>query len=304
MRNEDGKKEEIKKEIYNLRRESVEEYLEKIKGIDVEDLKKLHDSYTEKFEPIVEDLRVLGVEEADKSAEEQKEYMVRARPIRDDILVGKHLKCWDRFFTLLTTPLDQKCYEFFDPAKLKDNLDGDCSFVGNQGHAKLNLDVKGGGVGTTRKATIRADFKYAFTPTDTALYVINPTVLINGWYLLFTWATGCNTVTPGSGQLQIKLRIRVDQLSSNIYNDETDLVDISVNNDQKEGAINYVSDRDGDNNWTAYLQANHEAVIVIECEIHGEITNSYRAIIDMQSTDNLYFKIPFVQIYRRRCMIY
>jgi hypothetical protein len=169
--------------------------------------------------------------------------------------------------------------------------------------AQPYADVRGGGTGTINTSQLRTWYKFAFTPATDGSYCIRPMVFMNGWWLLWTWgACGGTSEDLGSGSVQVKLHVRVDQLSATVKEIEHSVLDQSLaGGSDSEGAVDYASDKDGGASMTVSLQGGHEAVIFVECEAYTQIINHGRAIVDMQSGSGFYFRVPLVAIGKRHC---
>ncbi|HSV29610.1 MAG TPA: hypothetical protein VLL76_08620 [Candidatus Omnitrophota bacterium] len=163
---------------------------------------------------------------------------------------------------------------------------------------RLKVDVKGVAPETTASASASATFKYVFTPNKSTSYMIRPNVLLNGWYLMWSWGTCAGGVTS-DGRAKVTLRVRVDQFSETKAEDEIVVLDVTSG----EGGVEFPVAGADILAVSAALEAGHDAVVVVECEVTAEVTGYGRAIVDLASTSGSYIKAPTVEATYMTCKL-
>jgi len=167
--------------------------------------------------------------------------------------------------------------------------------------ARPMVDVSGQGAGTTASADARVWYTFSFIPPSDGKYCINPTVMMSGYWLLWTWGD-CAGTTTGSGELKVMLRVRVDQLSSTVKTMEKEILSRKSPSGLMSG-WNYDSVTDGGSSVVAYLEGGHEAVVVVEAELSASIANYGRAVVDMSTNSNYYYWVKHMHWGKRHCLI-
>ncbi|MHA2213101.1 MAG: hypothetical protein ACW992_08075, partial [Candidatus Thorarchaeota archaeon] len=118
------------------------------------------------------------------------------------------------------------------------------------------------------------------------------------------WLNDCECGPGGdplNGMVQVLLRVQVDQVSrTKAFREHTVLLNTS-SDPNDEGVIDYISKQDGGAYVTAYLEADHEVVISVECEVSVEVKGCGRAFVDMAAGRNLYFRVPRVGVGQQIC---
>jgi hypothetical protein len=326
-KNETGEK-AIRQKLYDLRLQTRERYLE-LKGVDVKRLRELERDIDSEFGELVASLHDQRRQEGKERAETHKKILAMSQAsLSSDAEKALHAD-----LSTQTSILDHLAIATIDPSKLVSAWWCHCHYTSwlfnNLGHgdvitidppsggtgiatvtydtslnqAQPYADARGGGTGTINTAQVRTWYKFAFTPITDGTYCIRPMVFMNGWWLLWTWgACGGTSEDLGIGTVQVMLRVRVDQLSTTVKEIEHTVLDQNLSGGSNdEGAVDYVSDRDGGASMTVSLQGGHEAVVFIECEVYTQMINHGRAIVDMQSSSGFYFQVPLVAIGRRHC---
>jgi hypothetical protein len=304
MKKQGNNEKAIRNKLYEVRRQSRERHL-KFMGVDVKKFRELERDINKKYGEVIESLQKIRLEEGGEERAKKHEEILEMRQ--------KTLKTKKTDLQLGVLVLLCGCdYTNDETANVGNSKDTEGEITidpssGGTGTATVNYDetlnqaqpfadVSGGGTGTINSVQINTWYRFSFFPASDDTYCILPSVIMNGWWLLWTWGGGCGTsVDPGSGRVWVKLKVRVDQLSATVKEIEHTVLDQNVTGGgDGEGAVDYVSDIDGGAGMTVQLQGGHEAVVFVECEVYVQITNFGRAIIDMQRGRGFYFRVPSV----------
>jgi hypothetical protein len=158
-------------------------------------------------------------------------------------------------------------------------------------------EARGRGTGTESRVQVSSKHRYAFTPPASRTYCILPMVHISGHWLVWAWGTCAKTPnSQGAGKVQVKLRVRVDQLSVPVKQSEhTVLEESQASRPTPHSGFAYTSDRGGGAALKVFLQGGHEAVVWVECECSAQVTNHGRAWVDLETSPNFYFWVPEVR---------
>lgn len=319
---------ETRQKLYELRRQGRERYLELI-GIDVKNLRKLERDIDSEYGELVSSLQKMRREEGKERAEQHTKILGMSREalskdtdkalhatLSTQASILDHLRitqleldpsmltyiwwCHCHYTNWLLNNLGYGDVITIDPPSGGTGM-ATVTYDTSLNKAQPYADSRGGGTGTINTAQLRTWYKFAFTPATDDSYCIRPMVFMNGWWLLWTWGTCDGTPEGlGSGTVRVKLKVRVDQLSTTVKEIKHIVLDES-SPPSDEGAVDYASDRDGGARMIVNLQGGHEAVIFVECEVYTQISNHGRAIIDMQSGSGFYFLVPLVAIGKRHC---
>lgn len=301
----------IQQELYELRLNGREQYLEFI-GVDVKKLRSLEKGIDKKYEELAAKVKNMLEDEGKEIAETHQSSHKRSKKVfRRNIekmidgpqaiasLSIKDLKdlvpkkfaaiCW-------YYPFPASCFGESDTVTI--NPPAGCGASGSVTYNGTNCEAHpiadsgpGQGTGTSNSALVKTSFRFAFTPTNDGLYCIRPIVQMNGHYLLWTWGTcGGTPEDLGSGTVRVTLRIRVDQLSVPVKQQEHQVFEQSVSGggDTASG-FGYDSEADGGASTHAFLEGGHEVVVWVECESYAQIANHGRAWVDMQTSPYFYF---------------
>ena len=322
------KGQEIRQNLYELRRQGRERYL-KLMGVDVEKLRELEQAIDSEYGELAASLQQERRKEGEeRAARHAKVLEIRRAALSQDAEKALHaelttqaaildhldiaIRDWDivqpiwwchcHYTTWLSPDLGHGDTITIDPPAGGSGV-GTVNYVGAMGQAQPYASVSGQGTGTINTAQVNTWFKFAFTPATDDPYCIRPIVFMNGWWLLWTWgACGGTSEDLGSGTVRVKLKVRVDQLSAKVKEIEHTVLDQNLAGGAgHEGAVDYVSETDGGASMMVYLQGGHEAVIFVECEVYTQMSNHGRAIVDMQSGSGFYFWVSEVLVGRRHC---
>jgi hypothetical protein len=319
------KDQEIRQRLYDLRRESQARYL-RLLGVDVDKFQALDRAIDGEFRELADGLQKQSWEEGKARAEQQAKIVEAGRAalnqdaeqamhadLSTQAAILDHLSpqlmdvtqlmpiwwCHCHYATSLSSNLGYGDEIIIDPPGGAGQAA--VTYDPSLNQARPRADVSGGGAGTINTAHINPTwFRFAFTPSTSGTYCIRPVVSMNGWWLLWTWGTCNPQQASGSGMLYVKLRVRVSQLATTVKQIEHTVLDKSAP-PSGEGAIDYVSERDGGAKMSVYLQGGHEAVIFVECEVFTQVTSYGRALVDMQGSSGFYFWVHEVRVGRRHC---
>lgn len=318
----------IRQNLFDLRRQSRERYLQ-LMGVDVKKLRALEREIDREYGELVASLQ----EQRRKEGNERADGHVKVLEMSRAVLGQEAEKAIHADISTQASILDHLGIAMVDPSKLvaiwwchchyttwlHANLGHDDVITidppsGGSGSETVNYDpslnqaqpyasVSGQGTGTINTAQLTTWYKFAFTPATDGSYCIRPMVFMNGWWLLWTWgACGGSSEDLGSGTVRVKLRVRVDQLSATVKEIEHTVLDQNLSGGSgSEGAVDYASETDAGASMRVYLQGGHEAVIFVECEVYTQMSNHGRAIVDMQSGSGFYFRVPLVTVGKRHC---
>ena len=282
----------------DIKSKGQREYLESI-GIDVNNLDNLNEKLMESSNILIDELQEIHFKKAKETAEIQWALKDRMDRNLSEIVIMHIPECKIHDLSILF-PIEE--YYEIVPTTLSPEK-ANVKFL-DDSTAQIFLDLHGNGPGTADVATIRAGFKFAFNPPINGRYLFHPRAFMNGWYLLWTWLTACEGGVAGKGNISVKLKIMVDQLSSTLKSTEHTVLERKYPSNsitKPEGAVDYVSDRDGGATISARLESGHEAVIMVECEVSGIMENAGRVIMDMFRSSDFYFKVPEVTVSRMWC---
>jgi len=320
--------EQIRLRLHEMRRTGRERYLEML-GVDVKSLRALERDIASEYEELAAALQDQRRQEGKDRADQQA---LRLKSIRgafnadlesalhtdlstqkavidhlavadlDPAIVGSIWWCHCHYTNILTDNLGHDDTIAIDPPTGGSGT-GSVNYDSAMNQARPYVSVSGQGTGTVNAVQVRTWLVFAFTPGIDGTYCIRPLVFMNGWWLLWTWgACGGTSEDLGTGDVKVVLRVRVDQLSSEVKRVEHEVLNQnSSGGADSEGAIYYDSEKDGGASMTVNLQGGHEAVIFVECEIHAQISNHGRAIMDMQNSPGFYFWVPEVRVGKRHC---
>ncbi|NUO79363.1 hypothetical protein HUU05_04750 [candidate division KSB1 bacterium] len=328
MSYQNDREKDIRNDLYKLRRDSRERYL-KLLGVDVAKLRDTERAIDNDFGQLVAKLQETRREDGKARAERQARLLRAGQAaLNTDAEAALHADLSNSNAILAHLNLDQIdpsivsalwfCHCHYTMWLFNNVGNGDDISIdppnGGTGVASVNYeiplneaqpyaDVHGGGTGTVNTATASTFYKFAFNPASSGTYCIRPFVSMSGWWLLWTWgACGGSSEDLGEGTVRVKLRVRVDQLSETVREQEhIVLEEHRAGGLDAEGAVDYVSTSDNGGDVSVYLEGGHETVIFVECELFTQISNHGRAIIDMQSGSGFYFRVQPVAIGKRHC---
>jgi len=326
MNKQENNEKKIRQNLYDLRRQSRDRYLE-LTGVNVKKLRELERDIDSEFGELVASIQDIRKQQGKERVEKHIKILEKSKAS----LSNEAEKALHANLSTQASILEHLGIAKVDPTELVPVWWCHCHYTnwlinnlgyndeitidppsGGTGKATVNydtsanraqpyVDVQGGGTGTVNTAELRTSFKFAFMPATDSGYCIRPMVLMNGYWLLWTWGVCAGTPEAvGSGTARVKLRVRVDQLSEPVKEIEHTVIDEN-GPPSDEGAVDYVSERDGGASMVVYLKGGHEAVIFVECEIYAQVINHGRAIVDMQSSSGFYFWVPLVLVGKRHC---
>ncbi|MHA1960764.1 MAG: hypothetical protein ACW99U_11060 [Candidatus Thorarchaeota archaeon] len=316
MRKRGAKEKKIRQALDKLREKNLEERL-RLRGIDIEKIRSMEQETNEELDKLVTQFRELRLIDVEKVAARHEKYIemgpsVLLPPTRIPLSFCLCLPIHDADY--VWHPAEDEGIEL--PPQCSDVLP--CTGVEVSGpydealmQAQPYVSVSGRGSGTgslDNKATISRQFYFTFDPKEInpnavdGTWCIDPEVYMSGWWLM--WLNDCECGPGGdplNGMVQVLLRVQVDQVSrTKAFREHTVLLNTS-SDPNDEGVIDYISKQDGGAYVTAYLEADHEVVISVECEVSVEVKGCGRAFVDMAAGRNLYFRVPRVGVGQQIC---
>ena len=161
--------------------------------------------------------------------------------------------------------------------------------------ARLSAAANSPGTGEWSEAQVRCWFMFSFTPDNDGTYCLLPVVHMNGYYMMWGGASGCESYESLPVIVLIaKVNIRVDQLSSTVRtNSHTVLSAWSAGS--TNGAFEYDSEVNQEILTEVTLTGGDQTLVFVECELIVGANNMIRSRIDMETSPNFYFKVPMVR---------
>ena len=156
------------------------------------------------------------------------------------------------------------------------------------------LELHGGGADVSRELKVDGWCSFTFIPTKTGTYCIEPFIMVNGYYLFQTWGS-CAGGVVSNATLKIKAIITVKQVGMVV--------------DQWKVPVYEHTSSDGQFSPIDYSHVIHESVrldyagntatIEVGIEVEVIITGNGQVIVDIQKNPNFYFRVPYIDIYRK-----
>ncbi len=308
-------KEDIRQKLYSLRLDGRERYL-KFMGIDVEKVRELEKNidaqYMELAAAVKETLKDSGkeiveqhnlsIERTSRIHERNLERIIELPRLYPE-LVPRLPRLFCYCFPLsLAQYIDKGHSVTIDPPSGGTGA-GSVTYDPTDCVAHPHADASGGGTGTINSVEVKTWCKFAFTPTHDGFHCIDPTALMNGHMLLWTWGTcGGTPEDLGSGSVKVELKVRVDQLSATLKTIQHKIVDeVKTAGGDIHTGFYYDSAVHGGAYMTVYLEGGHEAVVFVECVCEVEVANHGKVWVDMQTSPHFYYKVPEVRWGRVFC---
>ncbi len=304
MAKEKMEEKDIRLQLYEVRKESKEEYL-KLLGVDIPKLRTFEKQIDKKYEELIPHIQKKVKQIGKNESEQHRASFKRAKYIYE--LDAE---------AAITNPFNPntivvfKTCKYHRQAEYEDRGNSDPIYnppVGGSGTGSVTYDnniahpyvnVSGQGSGTKNSVLLETWYKYSFYPRTTKTYCIKPFIYLNGHWFLWTWGGGCGSSGDvGKGHVKLTLSLRIDQLSVPVQNDVSRVI---IDQYAEEGAdfetgFAYNSEVNPSLATRVELVAGDQAVIWVKCECFVEIENHGRAWIDMQTSPYFYFKVPEVK---------
>ncbi|NES24991.1 MAG: hypothetical protein F6K41_40300 [Symploca sp. SIO3E6] len=161
------------------------------------------------------------------------------------------------------------------------------------------------GNGNLSAAELDSICTFTFTPSSTSLYCIRPVVQLNGHYLAWTWG-GCEQEEPGRASVQVRLAVTVEQPGANLVRTQEQTVvnesaSFPIGDSTLQSGFAYDSALQGGTGINAVLISGEEVTVRITCTSVARVLNLGRAWVDMQTSPEFYFRVPYVRWGIRTC---
>lgn len=296
----------------------IEESL-RLRSIDPKKFRALEEEVARKFDKLIDDSRQLAIKNAIDHRERNRKLIARVEaadhrlselalqgflgePIEDSIANALFLSDPWRVW-----PFGCYCFFFWPvpfistestPANAPDRV----TEGPGKDQVRLKADAKST-TGSSNTVISKTRFTFSFQPWESSVYCIRPRVTGAGYWIATAWSSECVGGILGSSHVQVRVRVRVDQLSSTVQEVEHPVLDYNTSTmGNGDGDIEYVSYRDGGLHMAAYLEGGHEAVVFVECEARADVTNAGRALVEMMGNETVFgFVVEGVWVARRRC---
>ncbi len=181
------------------------------------------------------------------------------------------------------------------------NAEANCWEGDTAKSAKLYVDAKGPGVGTSR-GEVKAQYKYTFEPPKDGIYCIGPHIFLNGHWLAWSWGSGSTPQDTGVASVNVSIKVQIDQLSATIKTHEKTVLDITKQAGANgQSGFSYNSITDGGSSTKAYLMGGYDAVIFVDVTASADVLKHGRAIVDMKTSPSFGCRVDAVFYGRRKC---
>lgn len=302
MTKQKGDMNDIPDQLNKLGRQRWESYLT-LMGVDIKKVRQLGKKFDGQYEALCEKVRQMMKNSGKENAELHRKSLERVR-LMTQLISEKAFQSALKPFRRGSLVL--QCCPIYT-APVVDTEDSVITTGGGSG--SVTFDTVGNtarpyadsgladGCGTFTSSKVTTSFKFAFTPASTRRYCIRPIVHVNGHCFLWTWGSSITFGDcPGSGEIYVKLLVRVIQLDCPVANTEHLIIkEETYNVLQNQYSFAYDSQVDGGASLEVDLQGMHEVIVVVECESYARISDHGNAWVDMQTMPFLYFSVPEVR---------
>jgi len=164
------------------------------------------------------------------------------------------------------------------------------------------VDARGNG--NFSAADLDSICTFTFVPYSTGLYCIRPVVQLNGHYLAWTW--GSCEQEPGRACVQVRVVVTVEQPVANLVRTQNltvvnECASFPAGNSTLQSGFAYDSALQGGTGINAVLISGEEVTVRVTCTSVARVHNLGRAWVDMQTSPQFYFRIPYVRWGIRIC---
>jgi hypothetical protein len=290
---------DIIKRWNEIRSAEYERYLQ-LRGVDVKEVRKLQEEINGEYDKLAQEVRRtlekegLEIAKLHEASLERKETLIQSDTEKMAQL-PEGVYEWLRkpaFTFRCCTPFKATFKRYEDEKSGNPGVTETVNYEATGNIAHPFVEIINPGAGKTSIAQLNTRFVFAFTPTTDMIYCINPLVYMNGHWAIWTWGS-CSNNDVGSGLVRVTLRVAVYQLNVPVKQTELKVVDqTALSGGHFKTGFNYDSTVQDGAGVSTYLQGGDQAVVEVDCEIYGQLTNFGRIWVDMQTSPGFYFKVP------------
>lgn len=166
------------------------------------------------------------------------------------------------------------------------------------------VDAQGQGDEALSVSELDAICTHTFLPVSTGVYCIRPVVQLNGHYLAWTWG-GCEQ-EPGRACVRVRLEVEVEQPAGEVLHSQSFVVvnecaSIPGGDSSLQSGFAYDSAFQQGTGVNAILMGGEEVTVRVSCTSFAQVFNRGRAWVDMQTSAQFYFRVPYVRWGERTC---
>jgi hypothetical protein len=294
---------DVRDQLYKLRLQGRESYLE-LMGVDIKKVRQLEKKIDGQYDELFGKVREMVKNSGKENVELHKKSLERFRlmnQLNTEKTITSGMQQPDSYvyipkmcLSIFTAPLSELEGHGYS-IETEGGGSGLVTFdPGNIAHPIADSNW-GQGTGTISNAQVNTWFKFKFRPATTRRYCIRPIVHMSGHWLIWTWGTCATPEDQGSGEVWVKLRVRVKQEDFELAAKEhLILEETAAGGNDIESGFAYDSQVDGGASLNVELFGDCDAIVYVECESYARISNHGRAYVDMKTSPSFYFSVPEV----------
>lgn len=170
----------------------------------------------------------------------------------------------------------------------------------NSAHPRL--EVHGPGPGESNTAELTVQFDFDLEPGGSNDYCIQPVCQLSGHWLTWTWGTCTDTAAGSAAYVSVEKTVQVIQGFDDfefplalavggppVYSTSHQVVD---HTEMEGGDTQSGFSFNGVPTFGIYLSGGNPVTVRIICRIQASVQGYGRAIVDMNTSQNFYFRVP------------